>query len=171
MCPPDSRSWAKQLSLIEKTVDEYVQGMKYDTAFGSYIIELRRELLPSLRSKAEQFDAHGLTPRQAEFLMEFKRARRTGDLGLEASEIEGLIEHGYLKRDRERGLAERLILERTLEDRIKSIASFEAAGNLDAAAQCRAKVQKLRNRIEVMTLEITERGRAAAAKCPPLDPD
>ena len=92
-------------------------------------------------------------------------------LGLEASEIEGLIERGYLKRNRERGLTERLILERTLEDRIRQTTNFEAAGKLDAAALCRAKVQKLRNRIEVMTLEITERGRAAAAQCLPLDSD
>jgi hypothetical protein len=94
-----------------------------------------------------------------------------GDLGLDASEIDGPIERGYLKRNRERGLTERLILERTLEDRIKATANFEASGKLDASALCRPKVQKLRNRIEVMTLEITERGRVAAAQCPPLDSD
>jgi hypothetical protein len=160
-----------EASIVENTVGEYVKGVKQDIAFRLYIMNLHLKLLPSLSDKAKQLDALGLTPRQADFLKEFKRARRMGDLGLEASEIEDLIERGYLKRDRLRGLAERLILERTLEDRIKATANFEAAGKLDAAARCRAKVQKLRNRIEVMTLEITERGKAAAAQCPPIDSD
>ena len=160
-----------EASVVETSIAEYIHALKQDVAFRIFIKRSSSKLRTELTNRANQLKAFEISPRQIELLQDFKSAQRTGDLGLEPEEIESLIRSGYLRREPQRGLAERHTLEQTIEQRLKSAIQFDLAGRHTDADRCRAKARKLQTRIDVTTLVVTERGKKVAKGIPPIDSD
>jgi hypothetical protein len=143
-----------------------VQGVRSDLDFRPYLESTRRKLLPDMVRYASLLRTAGINPRQLDVLNDFGRAWRGGELGLDPAEIQELIELGYLIRDPQHCAAEKATLDSSVERGLKAALKYEAAGKLDNAAQCRAKVQKLQRRIETRMLMITPAGKAVVRLFP-----
>jgi hypothetical protein len=83
---------------------------------------------------------------------------------LNATEIDELIQLGYLIRDRVWASTDRVALDASLARTRKAMENFAARGKEHQAAECRAKVNKLERRIDAKTLSITRAGEAVAKK-------
>src|ERR1017187_6191266 len=135
-----------EASVFETGVEEYITGVKGDLAFRLHIKRTRHRLLSHIVPYTERLQTFGITPRQLDLLSNFGSASRAGDLGLDAQEVEQLILRGYLIRDPQRGVTERIRLEEALAKTLKNAAGFDAAGKADDSARCRAKARRLQNR-------------------------
>ena len=113
---------------------------------------------------AKLFKTYRVGPYQVDFLADFGRAWRAGEIPLDDSEIDQLIQLGYLKIDLDLGATERVALEASLDHSRKALERLEAAGKNKQAADCRARVHKLERRIYAKTLMITAAGKAVAEK-------
>ena len=151
-----------EAAVVEETVAEYLHAVRGDLDFRLHIKRTRRKLLPQFAENAKRLKDAELSPRQLELLGEFKSAQRSGNLGLRPDEIETLIQLGYLRRDAQRGLTEQRNLDEALEKTLSNLVRFEAVGKTVDAEHCRAKVQRLRNRLNALTLVVTERGKIVA---------
>lgn len=160
-----------EASVVETSIAEYINAVKQDVAFQIFLKDTQRKLRTQLANHANQLKAFKISPRQLELLQDFKRVQRTGDLGLQAAEIESLIELGYLRRDPKRGAAERHTLEQAIERSLESALRFDSAGRPSDAERSRAKARRLRTRIEVITLALTERGKKVAKEIRSIDFD
>ncbi|MCU1233935.1 MAG: hypothetical protein JWP63_1902, partial [Candidatus Solibacter sp.] len=168
---PTGQPFLGEASVVETSIAEYVLALKQDVAFQLFLQDTQRKLRTELTNRANQLKAFALSPRQLELLQDFKRAQLTGDLGLLATEIESLIELGYLLRDPQRGVAEKRTLEQAIERQLESAQKFDLAGRPADAERSRAKARRLRTRIEVITLAITGRGKRVAKEIRSIDFD
>jgi hypothetical protein len=138
--------------------------VKADLGFSRHLETTRRKLLPEMVHCAKLFKTYRVGPYQVDFLADFGKAWRAGEIPLDGPEIDQLIELGYLKRDLDLGATERVALESPLDRSRNALERLEAAGKDKQAAECRARVHKLERRIEAKTLMITAAGKAVAEK-------
>lgn len=158
-----------EASVIENDVADYIHGVKQDLAFRMYVERTRLKLLGHLVGYAQQLKASAISPRQFELLSESRSAQRRGDLGLRADEIEALINLDYLRRDPKRRIADSRNLEEAIGRTLNAAAAFDAAGKTADAERCREKIHKLENRLDALTLVLTERGKAVSKGMPQIN--
>jgi hypothetical protein len=154
-------------AVYDEGIREYVVGVKADLCFSRHLETTRRKLLPKMIRCANLFKTYRVGPYQVDFLADFGRAWRAGEIPLDDSEIDQLIELGYLKRDLDLGATERVALESSLDHSRKALERLEAAGKDKQAAECRARVHRLERRIDAKTLVITAAGKTVAKKFSP----
>ncbi|MEO8660885.1 MAG: hypothetical protein ABI693_20605 [Bryobacteraceae bacterium] len=148
-------------AVYEQSVPKYVNGVKADVGFLRRLNTIRKKLLPDMQGRADHLKSHRLSPHQLSFLANFGQCWRSGEIPLDAAEVDQLIDLGYLIRDLTLCEKERASIEVSLTRSREAIEEFEAAGQHELAAQCQAKVQKLQQRREIKTLMITALGKLA----------
>ncbi len=153
-------------AVYDEGIREYVEGVKADLSFSRRLETIRRKLLPKMVRYSALLKDYRVSRQQVDFLNDFGRAWRAGDIPLDAPEIDQLIELGYLVRDPGLGAAERAALEASLNRTRKALENFEATGKGQQAAECRTKAQKLERHIDAKTLMITAAGKAVAKQFP-----
>jgi hypothetical protein len=153
-------------AVYEEDIEEYINGVKADRGFSLHLETIRKKLLPGMVRCGALLKSFRVSPHQVDFLQNFGSAWRECAIPLEAHEIHQLIELGYMIRDPGLGGNERVALESSLARTRKALETFGTTGKDQQAAQCRAKVQKLENRIDAKTLMITPSGKSVAKKLP-----
>lgn len=155
-----------EAAVYEEHVQEYVEGTISDLGFRHRLESTRQRLTPDMVRYAEMRASYQVTPYQIDFLRQFARLWRAGDVPLDTAEIDHLMERGYLTRSLGNCPAERASLEAAIERRMESVKRLEAAGQEAKAEQCRAKIRKLQLRIDAKTLCITAAGKSVGENFP-----
>jgi hypothetical protein len=153
-------------AVYEKSIQEYIDGVKADVGFTLHLEAIRQKLLPEMVRCSALLKSYRVSPRQVAFLQEFGRTWRGDDVVLDAHEIDQLIEMGYLTRDRRLGANERIARAPSIARTRKALENFEARGKELQAAQCRAKIRKVESRMDAKTLRITPAGKLLARDLP-----
>ncbi len=157
-----------EAGVCDDSLQQYVEALKADLNFQNYIRNVRDKRLAKMLEITGLLRDSDLTIYQASFLGDFGRVWREGRLPLVAAELEQLIERGYLIRDSKRASSEKSSIEAAIERSHKALNRFEAAGNARNAAQSRARLKKLQNRLDVKQLMITALGKKIASSFPYL---
>jgi hypothetical protein len=153
-------------AVYEESIQVYIDGVKADLAFIRHLETIRLKQLPRMVGNSAVLKTYQVNPYQADFLNDFGKSERTGYMPLSATEIDELIQLGYLIRDRVWASTERVDLEASIARTRNAMENFEAKGKEHQAAQCRAKVRKLELRIDSKTLSLTPAGKAAVYELP-----
>ena len=119
-----------------------------------------------MQRNADRLKAYKLSPRQVQFLQDFGEAWRAGTIALDAAEINQLLDLGYVIRNPGLCANEVASLEAAVDRSRRAQERLEAEGKHQQAAQCAAKIRKLRQRIEMKALMITPTGKAVARDLP-----
>ncbi len=153
-------------AVSEQGIQVYIDEVKADLRFSRHLETVRLKQLPRMVGNSAVLKTYQVNPYQADFLNDFGRSQRTGYMPLSATEIDELIQLGYLIRDRVWVSTERVDLEAALTRTRNAMENFEARGKEHQAAECRAKVRKLELRIDAKTLSLTPAGKAAVYELP-----
>lgn len=137
--------------LIEPDGQGYVQAAKADSEFMRYVERTRQKLLPHITRYAALLESFGINQRQLEIL----RSRLTG---FSNTDVEDLVQRGYLRRELKRSGAERSALQLKRERQLASAIHLEASGRADQAAWVRKRARSTERQLEATVLKLTPAG-------------